>query len=151
MAPANMAARTVALLIDGVLVFFGLGELVALIAGQEHHAHGSYGFRLDGAPALLWLVAAFGYWIACECVFGATLGKRIFGIRVVGRDGGRPTLGQSLARNLLRVVDGFPYVLPYLIGFIVATTSSERRRLGDRAAGTRVVTGAVPDSRIAIS
>lgn len=136
-----MAARATAVIIDGVLVFLGLGELVALLAGQAHNADGSFGFHLSGGPAFVWLVLAFAYFIVCEWVWGATLGKRIFSIRVVGRDGGTPTFGQSLLRNILRVVDGFPFILPYLLGFVVAKADGERRRIGDRAAVTRVVSG----------
>jgi uncharacterized RDD family membrane protein YckC len=139
MAPANMAARAVALLIDGVLTFFGLGVLVASVAGQARHSGGSLGFDLHGGAALAWLVLAFGYWIVCEWFFGTTLGKRIFSIRVVGLDGARPSFGQSLLRNVLRIVDGFPYVLPYLVGFVVAKSNGERQRLGDLVARTRVV------------
>jgi uncharacterized RDD family membrane protein YckC len=141
MAPAHMAARAVALLIDGVVTFFGLGALVAIGAGQGHHSNGSFGFNLHGGAALVWLVLAFGYWIVCEWFFGTTLGKRIFSIRVVGPDGARPTFGQSLLRNVLRVVDGFPYALPYLVGFVVAKSNGERQRLGDMLARTQVVTG----------
>ena len=86
-----------------------------------------------------WRRWSFAYWIGCESAFGMTLGKRLFSIRVERSDGGLPSIGQSIARNLLRIVDGFPYILPYLIGFIVAMSSGERQRIGDRAAGTRVV------------
>jgi uncharacterized RDD family membrane protein YckC len=141
MAPANIAARAVALLIDGIVTFFGLGALVAIIAGQEHHANGSFGFNLHGGAALVWLVLAFGYGIVCEWFFGTTLGKRIFAIRVVGLDGARPSFGQALLRNVVRVVDGFPYVLPYLVGFVVAKSNAERQRLGDMLARTQVVSG----------
>ncbi|HEY1480510.1 MAG TPA: RDD family protein [Gaiellales bacterium] len=77
--------------------------------------------------------------MVCEKLWGMTIGKRLFSIRVVRADGGRIGLGQSVGRNLLRVVDGFPYVLPYLVGFLASRTSGERLRLGDMAAGTRVV------------
>jgi uncharacterized RDD family membrane protein YckC len=134
-----MAARATAVLIDGVLTFAGLGTLVAAVAGEAHHSGGSFGFHLDGWPALIWLVLAFGYWIVCEYIWGATVGKRIFSIRVEASAGGRPTFVQAVARNLFRLIDGFPFVLPYLVGFIVAKCSAERTRLGDMVAHTRVV------------
>jgi uncharacterized RDD family membrane protein YckC len=40
----------------------------------------------------------------------------------------------------MRLVDSFPFVIPYLLGFVVALTDDEKRRLGDRVAGTLVVT-----------
>jgi uncharacterized RDD family membrane protein YckC len=133
-----MAARAVAVLIDGVGAF-ALGVLVGKLTGQTDHGGDTVGFSLHGGPALLWFVLAFGYWIVCERVWGMTIGKRIFSIRVVGDDGGNPGLGSCVGRNLLRVVDGFPYVLPYLVGFVVAKTNGDRRRIGDKLAGTRVV------------
>lgn len=84
-------------------------------------------------------MAARAVALMCERLFGATVGKRMLSLRVEGRDGGLPSWGQSLGRNLLRIVDGFPYVLPYLVGFVVAKSNADRRRLGDSAAGTRVV------------
>jgi uncharacterized RDD family membrane protein YckC len=136
-----MGARVVALLIDGVVVFFGLGELVALVAGDEHHSNGSFGFSLHGGAAALWLVLGFCYWIVLEYAWGTTLGKRLFSLRVVGGDGGRASFAQCVVRNVFRIVDGFPYLLPYLVGFVVALSDPDRRRVGDRVAGTRVVSG----------
>jgi uncharacterized RDD family membrane protein YckC len=139
MKTAGMAARATAAIIDGLFTFIVLGEGVAIAAGQNHNANGNVGFSLHGGPALIWLVLAIGYWVVCERLWGMTIGKRLFSIRVEGPGGGRPTWGASVLRNLFRLVDGFPYVLPYLVGFIVAKTDGERRRIGDRIAGTRVV------------
>jgi uncharacterized RDD family membrane protein YckC len=136
---AGIAVRAAAVIVDGILIFVLLGGAIAGLSGQTSNTGGTIGFHLHGAPALLWLVLSFGYWIGCESVFGMTLGKRLFSIRVERADGARPSIGQSIARNLLRIVDGFPYIVPYLIGFVVAMASSERQRVGDRAAGTRVV------------
>jgi uncharacterized RDD family membrane protein YckC len=136
---AGIPLRAAAVIVDGILTFLLLGGVIAGLAGQTSNHGGSFGFHLHGAPAVLWLVLSFGYWIACESLFGMTLGKRLFSIRVERADGARPSVGQSIARNLLRIVDGFPYIVPYLIGFVVAISSSERQRVGDRAAGTRVV------------
>ncbi len=74
--------------------------------------------------------------VLIERLWGATLGKRIFSIRVEGLDGARPTWGQSASRNVWRLADGFPYLLPYLLGFIVAKADTGRGRIGDHRAGT---------------
>jgi uncharacterized RDD family membrane protein YckC len=139
---AGIALRAAAVIVDGILIFILLGGVIAGLAGQTSNASNNgetIGFHLHGAPAVLWLVLSFAYWIGCESAFGMTLGKRLFSIRVERADGARPSIGQSIARNLLRIVDGFPYIVPYLIGFVVAMASSERQRVGDRAAGTHVV------------
>ena len=137
-----MAIRTTALIVDGIIVFVGLGLVVGLLSGQGHHDGGSWSFNLHGGPALIWLVLAFGYWIVLEYAWGTTVGKRLFSIRVVDRDGGRPSFGQSLIRNLFRIADGFPYIVPYLVGFAVALSDADRQRVGDQVARTRVVVSA---------
>jgi uncharacterized RDD family membrane protein YckC len=137
--PAPLAARAAAVFLDGVIVFIGFGALIALIAGQAHHAKGSYFFHLHGAAAWIWIACSWAYWIVLEAAWGTTVGKRLFGLRVVGAGGAPPTWGQSFGRNLMRVVDSIPFVIPYLLGFFFAVTDDERRRLGDRVAGTRVV------------
>jgi len=138
MQPAGMGARAGAVIIAGLTVFVGLGALIAAISGQAHSGDGSVGFNLHGLPAVIWFVLSYGYWIVAERLWGVTIGKLICSIRVQAVDGGRLSWGQSLGRNLLRIVDGFPYILPYLVGFIVAKADGDRRRIGDRAAGTRV-------------
>jgi uncharacterized RDD family membrane protein YckC len=93
------------------------------------------------AVILIWLV----YYAVMETAVGATVGKLVTGIRVVRRDGSKPDLATSLKRTVLRVVDGFPFVLPYLVGAIAVWSSPTKQRLGDRWAGTYVVrTGTRP-------
>ena len=127
------------MIVDGVIVFVGFGALIAFAAGQTHHSGGAYFFKLHGAPAWIWIAASWGYWIVLERMWGTTLGKRLFGLRVTGQRGERITWGQSVGRNLMRLVDSLPFVIPYLLGFVVAVTDDEKRRLGDRVAGTHVV------------
>ena len=56
--------------------------------------------------AFWWLVAiGVAYYVLCEASTGATLGKRMVGIRVVSEDGDQVTFGAALVRNLLRLVD----------------------------------------------
>jgi uncharacterized RDD family membrane protein YckC len=136
---AGLAVRAVAVILDAIIAFFGLGIAIGLAAGQTHHSGGSFSFNLHGPAALALFVAVFAYWVVGEHVFGTTIGKRIFGIRVVGADGGNPSWGAAIVRTLFRIVDSFPYVVPYLVGFISAISGSGRQRIGDRVAGTRVV------------
>jgi uncharacterized RDD family membrane protein YckC len=68
---------------------------------------------------------------------GATPGKRAMGLRVVMDDGMPPTLAASLLRNLLRVVDFLPFA--YAAGVLSMLLRRDFKRLGDIAAGTRVI------------
>jgi len=85
-------------------------------------------------------VISWGYFVAFEYWGnGQTPGKRAGRIRVV-KEGGRPIQFADVAiRNLLRIADGFPFVLICLIGGVVMFLTKKCQRLGDLAAGTVVV------------
>jgi uncharacterized RDD family membrane protein YckC len=133
-----MPVRAAALLVDALFALIVLGAAVGLATGEAYHSGGSSGFRLTGWSSAVWVAVSLGYWTVCERLWGMTIGKRLFSIRVVGRDGTRPGWRASAIRNVLRLVDAFPYAIPYLLGALVASSDGERRRIGDRAAGTRV-------------
>ena len=83
------------------------------------------------------LAIAMAYYIVLEAQSGATLGKRIVGLKVVKAEGGGPIDWQaSIVRNLLRLVDGFFF---YLVGAIIVWTSDKKQRLGDKVAATVIV------------
>jgi uncharacterized RDD family membrane protein YckC len=139
---AGIPLRFVAVLLDAVIVFFPLGILVGLLSGggyaESGDGYASAGIESDFGGGAFWLLLALGvgYYIVCEAATGATLGKRMVGIRVVGEDGDAVTFGAAVLRNLLRLVDALFF---YLVGFIFALTSTQGQRLGDRAAHTIVV------------
>jgi len=139
---AGIALRFVAVLLDAVIVFLPLGLLVGLMTGGGYADSGD-GYAnagIDVGGNAFWLLVALGvgYYIVCEAATGATLGKRLVGIRVVGEHGDRVTVGAAVVRNLLRLVDALFF---YLVGFLFASTSPRGQRLGDRAARTVVVRG----------
>lgn len=82
---------------------------------------------------LLWVA----YYAVLEALFGATVGKRLAGVRVTDLDGRRIGWRPALYRNLGRLLDALPFL--YLLGGIVALNSRRHQRLGDRFAGTLVV------------
>ncbi len=136
---AALGARALAVLVDGLVTFFAFGAALSFVTGHAHVHGSSFNFTLSNGGAIVWSLVSWSYWIVLEAVYGTTLGKRLVGIRVVGPDGKKPTWKASAIRNLLRVVDMAPYFVPYVLGFVVALRDDERRRLGDRVAGTRVV------------
>lgn len=117
-----------------------LGVVAGPLSGAAYNNHVSgqtnVGIDLSGGALLFLAVFGFGYYIGCESATGATLGKRLVGIRVVGEDGEPVTLGAAVVRNLVRVVDALFF---YFVGFIFAILSTRGQRLGDRAAHTIVV------------
>jgi uncharacterized RDD family membrane protein YckC len=70
---------------------------------------------------------------------GATPGKAMLGIKLVNAEGRPPGVLRAFLRYVLWIVDGFPYLIPNLVGFIVALNSANHQRVGDMAAGTYVV------------
>jgi uncharacterized RDD family membrane protein YckC len=139
---AGLPLRFVAVLLDAVLVFFPAGIVFGLLSGggyaESGDGYADAGINVGGNAFWLLVALGVGYYVVCEAATGATLGKRMVGIRVVDEDGERLTLGAAVVRNLLRLVDCLFF---YLVGAIFALTSSRGQRLGDRAAHTLVVRG----------
>jgi uncharacterized RDD family membrane protein YckC len=69
-----------------------------------------------------------------ELLWGWTIGKKLFGLRVTLLDGAPPPRGALFWRNLLRVVD-VAMIFPALLVFITPL----RQRVGDVATETIVV------------
>lgn len=92
----------------------------------------------SGWVAFFELLVAWLYFVLLEWLWnGQTIGKRLFGLRVISEDGEPARFVAVIVRNLVRVVD----FLPLLYGFGVVTliVSSRSQRLGDYAGGTFVV------------
>jgi uncharacterized RDD family membrane protein YckC len=86
---------------------------------------------------LVTLAVEFVYFAVLEGVLGTTLGKRLFGLRVVRAVDGRPCGPlAAVVRTVLRLVDNVFFSLP---GITAIVQSPRRQRLGDRAAKTLVV------------
>ncbi len=82
---------------------------------------------------------AFIYFVLLEGPVGKgqTLGKRLMKIKVVAEDGKVPGYGQSVVRNILRIIDMLPAL--YLVGVVLIFMTENDQRLGDLAAKTVVV------------
>ena len=134
--PDVLDRRIGAGLID-ILVLILLAVLFTVLFGETQSGDGSFSAKLEGGPALAYVLVALAYYGVPEALTGQTLGKRLLGIRVVRlEDGSRASAGQVAARTVLRVIDG---ILFYLVGVIaLLATGSKRQRLGDMAGGTTV-------------
>ena len=94
--------------------------------------------RWFGAVVAPALAIYFLYHHAVELAMrGNTPGKRMAGVRIVARDGGAPSAGALLTRNVFRLVDSLP--LFYGVGLITVVLTRDNLRIGDMAAGTLLV------------
>lgn len=115
--------------------------MVLTVFGVVAALLGVTGEMMAGIGVGVYLVFIFlldwGYGAAFEWATGGrTPGKYALGLRVVRVDGGRPTGGAFVLRNLLRAADGLGFGA---VGFISASLDPMFRRLGDLAAGTVVL------------
>src|ERR687891_1730571 len=140
---AALQERAKALAIDA-LVWLAAAVPLAILFGGISSSNGLLWIKFSGPPILmatdLWLV----YMTLMEARYGASIGKRARGLRVVMEDGEQVTAEAALIRNLMRFLDAFPYVVPYLVGAVAISNSPTMQRFGDRTAETVVV--AVPNN-----
>ena len=86
----------------------------------------------------LWLALIIvAYFTIFEALFGATPGKGLLRLRVVGLDGRRPSFGAILIRNIFRLIDALPFL--YIVGGLVAQNTANAQRVGDILANTSVI------------
>ena len=140
---AGIGSRFVAVLLDH-LIQFGIVLVTGLLLLMISAA---IGVRARESLASKWFVAGvifagfllvWGYFALFEALWhGQTPGKRAMKLRVIKDAGRQITLFESLARNLLRIVDYMPSL--YLAGVITMLCNQRNKRLGDLAAGTMVV------------
>lgn len=143
---ASIQARAIALGIDA-LVWPVVVVLLGVILGGISSSNGLFRIKITGAPSLMATVLWLAYMTLMEAKYGGSVGKRVRRLRVVMEDGGPVTLEAALIRNLMRVLDAFPYVVPYLVAAVVASRSPSIQRLGDRVAETMVIVSvASPDT-----
>lgn len=129
--PAKLTDRFLAFLVDFVPFYAGfVGSLYVLVVRLA---------KLPPTPetlarqALLWT----GLWLLYHALgnaSGATVGKRLFGLRVEAMDGSRPGLGRAALRAAAYLLS-----LPLNLGFLWSLVHPDSRTWHDLVSGTRVV------------
>ena len=128
---ASLGDRGLAWFFDGlILAGYVIGVLVLLSLGTLNYWNypGWLLAIIIGLPYLLYDL------ISEVAMNGQSIGKRARKIKVARLDGGRPSLGQYIMRQVLRPIDGISY-----LGALVILINGRGQRLGDLAAGTCVV------------
>jgi uncharacterized RDD family membrane protein YckC len=146
---ASLGMRFAGVLVD-TLVLFGLLILVMtvyvfVLAGQgridpnDPAAAQELSRQIAASSTqvdLLFFAALFVYYTILEAIFSASVGKLVFGMRVVMRDGTRATGLAVVIRNLVRIPEAMLLYVPAGVSYLA---SPQRQRLGDHAARTIVV------------
>jgi uncharacterized RDD family membrane protein YckC len=147
---ASIQARAKALGIDALIWLAAFLPLTILYGGISS-SNGLLRIRIGGPPFLMATVLWLAYMTWMEAKHGASIGKRARGLHVVMEDGEPVNPEAALTRNLMRFLDAFPYVVPYLVGAYAISNSPKMQRFGDRVAQTMVVVSspASPDPSVA--
>lgn len=132
---ATVASRSLAQALD-MFVRLGLVYALAFVAGAFNSFAGS-------TPAIIVVFVGifliiFGYPAVFEARNGQTVGKRVFGLRVVTVEGAPVRFRHASIRSLMQIVDFF---LPPIgvSATCVALLNQRSQRLGDIFAGTIVL------------
>lgn len=111
--------------------------LIALIYLIIFLVFGS-GLSLEGTFALSYFTNIFlslVYFTVCYSTKGQTLGKKIFGIKVISVD----EEALNFATGIIRYIGYYISALLLLVGFIIIPFTKEKQGLHDKLAGTIVV------------
>ncbi len=141
---ASMGRRLIALFIDLLVCGIPVMILTDMTGLDFEKAMNLYPFfqeqgLLDGIverTLTLLVLALYGFF--CEASFGATLGKRVLGLKVVNVKGEQAGSIALFMRNILRILE-WCHPLLIFISMMSVIFSPKRQRLGDLLAGTGVI------------
>src|SRR6185503_6588206 len=139
---AGVGSRAAALTIDLLLLFLGsiFLAVVAEAADWWRRIEASSGGWAMGLLFLVFFSFPLAYFALLEALNGGrTVGKQALGIRVVMDTGRAITPTAAVVRTLVRLIDCFFPICPFLPGFFMVVFSKSNKRLGDMVAGTIVV------------
>ena len=128
--PAGFGIRLAAFLIDNVILTGAFAVLLPILFDESIAAE----TRSDGA-LFFSSVVSLSYFTLLVGIWGATLGKRVLGLRIVRVDGSPAGIPRALARELATILS----VLILLGGYLMVAFRSDKRALHDIIAGTVVV------------
>jgi len=127
---AGFWVRAGAVLIDGLVLFLpqmAIGAIFGMLIGDQMTA----AMATMGGQIALSLVY-FSYFHASS---GATVGKRVFGLKVISSSGQANSFGKMFIRELVKIPGG----LFFGLGYAFAGFTEKKQGWHDYAAGTYVV------------
>jgi len=131
---ANLGTRIGAYLLDVLII----ASYVIVVFYIINSLNIRKGFDLNLTYTLL-MLPVFFYSLLFETLFnGQSPGKMLTNIRVVKKDGSKPTFGSFLMRWVLRIID--VQLASGAVAIFTILLNGKGQRLGDLAAGTTVIT-----------
>ena len=149
---AGFWKRTAAFIIDVILaavppVVIGMPllfwQFYQLAQGDGTDAAAAHMMMIMGLVVLIQVLGLLSFWLYFALQESgkhqATFGKRLFKIKVVGKDGGRITFARATGRTFAKLVSS----MIFYIGFIMGGFTNRKRALHDYIAETYVVSASV--------
>ena len=131
---ASWGERVVAYLIDGAILFAGF--LVVFVVAAVFGAIVDFFGALIAFFGYLAVTGASFYFLYMQGATGASPGKRLTGLRVVGEHTGQPIGGRlGIVRGLAHVVDS----LICSIGYLLPLWDAKRQTIADKIMNTVVI------------
>ncbi|MFP8955967.1 RDD family protein [Natrialbaceae archaeon A-CW3] len=121
--------RLLAFVLDSIIL-----SMIAIVVFVPFALLGDAGFFLG---TMVIFAISIVYAFLLEGLYGYTPGKQLMGLVVVKSDGSNCTVGASVVRNLLLIIDQLPFA--YLIGLALLFVTEDTQRVGDLVADTVVV------------
>jgi uncharacterized RDD family membrane protein YckC len=129
--------RLVAFIIDSIIIaiptyiIWFIITITVIFSGGFFFA---YGF-LFIFPLILGIIEVL-YFVILDVYWGATIGKRILGLQVQMKNGGKVPFDKAFIRNISKIFWLF-LIIDWLVGIL--TPGDKRQKYTDRIAGTTVV------------
>ncbi|MBK8284101.1 MAG: RDD family protein [Ahniella sp.] len=142
---AGFWRRLIAMMADSFLLSIIITPIIAIASAIAiPMLAGSGNSPPNGTALMLFMVVLYGsiflisvgYFVLLErSAAGATIGKRLMGIRVVDKNGERIGFGRALGRFFAKILSS----LPANLGYLIAAFTGRKQALHDFVAGTLVI------------
>ena len=126
---------TDSLLVGAALLIVRLPYLISILANPENTLNTPVLFRYTPFDILIYLLSSL-YYVLMLYYSGASLGKKLFRLKIVKADGGKITLIDAIYRETIgKYLSG----IIIFIGYLMIAVDDEKRSLHDRLCDTRVI------------
>jgi uncharacterized RDD family membrane protein YckC len=133
---ATFIERAGAWIIDSLIIWIGLSLFGNIFNPRPEQTFFGVMYSMEGS--LMQIVLVFLYCVLQESsVHQATIGKRVFNLRVTDLPGNRLSFRRASVRHLSKFLSW----IILLAGFFMMLWSTKRQALHDRIAGTLVLKG----------